>query len=120
MQGTQENYAPSRGGKTLQTSSTIHYDIGESKALRRRGPAGQFFSAPEGVAIWAPKGLSSILKKVFVPDDIELQGRGMIMLFERGPFSYAVGTIYSPICVYGPKNVKLNRKLWNWVQKTKQ
>ena len=44
----------------------------------------------------------------------------MIMLFERGPFSYAVGTIYSPICVYGPKNVKLNRKLWNWVQKTKQ
>ncbi len=120
MQGTQETYSPSRGEKPLQRSSTANYDIWESKALRRRGPAGQFFSPPEGVAVWAPKGLSAILKNVFIPDDIELQGRGMILHFERGPFSYAVGTVYSPICIYGPKNIKLNRKLWNWVQKTKQ
>ncbi len=50
---------------------------------------------------------------------MELQGRGPIIYFERGPFSDAVGTIYSPVCMYGPKNANRNRKLWNWVQRIK-
>ncbi len=119
MQGTQETYSPNRGEKPLQRSSTNNYDIWESKALRRKGQKGQFFSPPEGVEIWAPKGLSAILKKVFIPEDQELQGRGMIIYFERGPFSYAFGTIYSPVCVFGFKNLQLDRKLWNWVQRIK-
>ncbi len=53
MQGTQETYSPSRGENPLQRSSTNNYDIWESKALRRRGQKGQFFSPPEGVAVWA-------------------------------------------------------------------
>jgi hypothetical protein len=119
MQGTQATYTPNSGEKPLQKSSTENYDIWESKAVRRKGPGGQFFSPPEGVAIWAPKGYSAIIKRVFIPDDMELQGRGLIIYFERGPFSYAVGTIYNPVCMYGPKNAYLNKKLWNWVQKIK-
>ena len=43
----------------------------------------------------------------------------MIISIERGPFSYAFGTIYSPLCSFRPENLHHNKKLWNWGQRIK-
>ncbi len=43
-----------------------------------------------------------------------------MMYFERGLFSYAFATIYSPINTFGPKNALMNKKLWQWVQFVKE
>ena len=86
-------------------------DMSLNMISKRIGAGGQ----PEGVAIWSPKGMPTILKKVYVPFDPDLAGRGLMMYFERGLFSYVFATIYNPINTFGPKNTLTNKKIWQQV-----
>ncbi len=60
------------------------------------------------------------LRKIYIPNGTDLAGRGLIMHFERGLFSYAFATIYCPINSFGPKNALTTKMLWQCVQFVKE
>ena len=73
MQGTQATYDAAKGERSLQQRSTEHHDVWDFKRQKRKGAGCQ----PEGVAIFAPKGMNKIAKGVWTPRTTELEGRAM-------------------------------------------
>ena len=68
----------------------------------------------------APPGFHRVLKRVFVPKGPEMEGRGLIALYERGKMSVAFATIYCPVGDRNVANHRRTEKLLNWVRQVRQ
>ena len=110
IQGTQRTYDPGRGEKGLQSYSTSFHDVYDSR-VRKKGKGGQ----PEGVMILGPKGSSKIVKKVMLPRDKDLEGRGLAVWYSRGLYDICMVSLYCPLGDRNPENQKKTEKLWNWL-----
>ena len=73
FQGTQRTYNADRGEKALQQWTTGEHDVIEFKVVRKA----QGGHRPEGVLMLFPRGVRHTLKKLMVPQDKALEGRGM-------------------------------------------
>ena len=103
MQGTQATFDIAKGERSLQLWRTEHHDIWESKQPKRKGAGCQ----PEGVAIFAPRGMSKCSRAVYTPSTKELQSRAMAVHFQDGLYDVTVVSIYCPVCNRDPANAKL-------------
>ena len=113
MQGTQRTYHSNKDEKTLQQWCTDTHVIYEHKVQRRKGPQS------EGVLIMAPRGMETILKKVLLPSDKDLEGRAMAVWFSRGLYDICIVSVYCPLGDRDPVNHKKTEKLWHWVSSTR-
>ena len=115
LQGTGQTYDPERGERCLQMWSTEFHDIIEARARRKlRG------HVPTGVAVMVPRGMAKIMKKVLLPGDPELGGRGLLIWFARGQFELCVATLYCPLGDRDVGNQKRCEKLWNWLSRARE
>ena len=115
MQGTQRQYDPAKGERTLCQWQTEHHDVVEARVRKKKQGGPQ----PEGVLIMIPKGMLKISRKILVPTNAELEGRGLMIWFSRGLYDLTLTTIYCPL---GDRDVQNNRRterLWQWVGRSR-
>ena len=112
MQGTQATYDVHHGERHLQYWSTDYHDVWEAKKQKRRGPGCQ----PEGVAVFAPKGMNKITKGIWTPKAKELEGRAIAVHFSSGEYDVCCLSLYCPVCSRDADNRRKTEKLWDWVR----
>ena len=115
LQGTQRTYDLSRGEKALQQWTTGEHDVIEFKVIRKA----QGGHRPEGVLMLFPRGVRHTLKKLMVPQDKALEGRGMAVWLQRGLWDVCFVTLYCPLGNREVENLRKTEKLWNWVAQVK-
>ena len=111
LQGTQGTYRPECGERALQQWSSDTHDVIEFKVQKKKKKG----YSPEGVAVWAPKGMQRLVKRVMVPSAKELEGRGMAVWYSRGLFDLCIVSVYCPLGDRNPENKRRTERLWQWV-----
>ena len=115
MQGTQRQYDPSKGERTLSQWQTEYHGVIEAE-VRKKNQGGP---QPEGIFIMAPKGMFKISRKVLVPTNMELEGRGLMIWFSRGLYDLTLTTIYCPLGDRDVQNHRKTERLWQWVGRSR-
>ena len=116
MQGTQRQYDPSKGERTLSQWQTEYHGVIEAE-VRKKNQGGP---QPEGIFIMAPKGMFKISRKVLVPTNMELEGRGLMIWFSRGLYDLTLTTIYCPLGDRDVQNHRKTERLWQWVGRSRE
>ena len=66
-----------------------------------------------------PKGMYKIARRVIVPTNKELEGRGIMIWFSRGLYDLNLTSIYCHLCDRDVQNHKKTEKLWQWAARAR-
>ena len=89
--------------------------LSKQGSVRKKGGGPQL----EGVLIMVPKGMYKIAKKIIIPTNKDIEGRGLMIWFSRGLYDLTLTTVYCPLCDRDPENHKKTERLWQWVARAR-
>ena len=71
---------------------------------------------PEGVAIFAPRGMRRYSRAVYTPMQGDIRSRAIAVHFRSGEYDLCIVSLYCPICKKGGNNRNVTERLWDWVR----